>query len=101
MLRTRSLPHFLEYSKLGAEFTRGKTDYREQFDFATPHETQWKPGASDFLGEGYPGTGHGWNDVGRMVWVAGGVDGSPARVRVGGLAKVGYPRVPADGLAPK
>lgn len=42
-------PHFLGYSKLGAEFTKGKTDYREQFDFATPHETQWKPGAPEHL----------------------------------------------------
>ncbi|KAJ5115695.1 Major facilitator superfamily domain general substrate transporter [Penicillium angulare] len=37
-------PHFLGYSKLGAEITALKTDYREQFDFATelpapgPHE---------------------------------------------------------------
>ncbi|KAG1751424.1 uncharacterized protein EDB91DRAFT_1105457 [Suillus paluster] len=30
-------------------FTKGKTDYREQFDFATPHETQWKPGAPEHL----------------------------------------------------
>ncbi|KAF9241863.1 hypothetical protein BU15DRAFT_87087 [Melanogaster broomeanus] len=42
-------PHFLGYSKLGAEFTKGKTDYREQFDFATPHETQWRPGAPEHL----------------------------------------------------
>ncbi|KAJ8584395.1 hypothetical protein M405DRAFT_466803 [Rhizopogon salebrosus TDB-379] len=55
------------------------------------------------MGEGYPGTHpgttHGWN-VGRVVRVAGGAGGSPARVRVGGLAKVGYPRVPAGGLHP-
>lgn len=42
-------PHFLGYSRLGAEFTKGKTDYREQFDFATPHETQWRPGALEYL----------------------------------------------------
>ncbi|KAG9316786.1 hypothetical protein JVU11DRAFT_2850 [Chiua virens] len=42
-------PHFLGYSKLGAEFTKGKTDFREQFDFATPHETKWKPGAPKYL----------------------------------------------------
>lgn len=42
-------PHFLGYSRLGAEFTKGKTDYREQFDFATPHETQWRPGAPEYL----------------------------------------------------
>ena len=42
-------PHFLGYSRLGAEFTRGKVDYREQFDFATRHETQWRPGAPEYL----------------------------------------------------
>ncbi|KAI9571180.1 hypothetical protein HD554DRAFT_2239784 [Boletus coccyginus] len=42
-------PHFLGYSKLGTEFTKGETDYREQFDFATPHETQWRPGAPEYL----------------------------------------------------
>lgn len=42
-------PHFLGYARLGAEFTKGKTDYREQFDFATPHETQWRPGGPEYL----------------------------------------------------
>src|SRR6267154_6888651 len=42
----------------------------------------------------HPGTTRGWN-VGRVVRVVGGADGSPARVRVRGLAKVGYPWVPA------
>jgi len=42
-------PHFLGYSKLGAEFTKGRVDYREQFDFGTRHETQWKPGAPEYL----------------------------------------------------
>lgn len=42
-------PHFLGYNKLGMEFTKGKQDYREQFDFATPHETQWKPGAPEYI----------------------------------------------------
>lgn len=42
-------PHFLGYTRLGTEITKGKTDYREQFDFATPHETQWRPGASEYL----------------------------------------------------
>ena len=42
-------PHFLGYSKLGAEFTKGKTDYREQFDIATPHQTRWRPGAPEYL----------------------------------------------------
>ncbi|EGN95387.1 hypothetical protein SERLA73DRAFT_186333 [Serpula lacrymans var. lacrymans S7.3] len=48
-IRMANSPHFLGYSKLGAEFTKGKTDYREQFDFATPHETQWRPGAPEYL----------------------------------------------------
>ncbi|EIW83111.1 Clavaminate synthase-like protein [Coniophora puteana RWD-64-598 SS2] len=42
-------PHFLGYNKLGMEFTKGEQDYREQFDFATPHETQWKPGAPEHI----------------------------------------------------
>ncbi|KAG6331842.1 hypothetical protein ID866_7245 [Astraeus odoratus] len=41
-------PHFLGYSRLGTEFTKGKTDYREQFDFATPHKTQWGPGTPEY-----------------------------------------------------
>jgi len=41
-------PHFLGYSKLGTEFTKGEVDYKEQFDFATPHETQWRPGAPEY-----------------------------------------------------
>lgn len=39
--------HFLGYSQLGAELTKGKTDQREQFDFATPHVSRWKPGDPD------------------------------------------------------
>lgn len=42
-------PHFLGYSKLGAELTRGKTDQREQFDIATPHVCRWRPGEPDYL----------------------------------------------------
>ena len=42
-------PHFLGYSKLCGEFTRGKADYREQFEFATPHQTRWRPGAPEYL----------------------------------------------------
>jgi isopenicillin N synthase-like dioxygenase len=41
--------HFLGYSKFGAELTRGETDQREQFDIATEHECQWKPGRPDYL----------------------------------------------------
>lgn len=48
-IRMANSPHFLGYSKLGAELTRGKTDHREQFDFATPHTCRWSPGAPDYL----------------------------------------------------
>ncbi|KAJ3717707.1 hypothetical protein C8R42DRAFT_711483 [Lentinula raphanica] len=36
-IRMANSPHFLGYSRLGAELTKGKTDYREQFDIATDH----------------------------------------------------------------
>jgi isopenicillin N synthase-like dioxygenase len=39
--------HFLGYSKLGKELTKGKVDRREQFDFATPHISRWKEGDPD------------------------------------------------------
>lgn len=42
-------PHFLGYSRLGAELTRGKIDRREQLDIATPHVCRWKPGDPDYL----------------------------------------------------
>ncbi|KAF9033531.1 hypothetical protein BJ165DRAFT_1567367 [Panaeolus papilionaceus] len=41
-IRMRNSPHFLGYSKFGAELTKGAVDQREQFDFATQHETRWK-----------------------------------------------------------
>ncbi|KAG6860048.1 hypothetical protein C0995_016504 [Termitomyces sp. Mi166 len=44
-IRMANSPHFLGYSRLGAELTRGKTDRREQFDFGTKHETRWREGA--------------------------------------------------------
>ncbi|KIY49092.1 Clavaminate synthase-like protein [Fistulina hepatica ATCC 64428] len=47
-IRMSNSPHFLGYSKLGAEFTKGAVDYREQFDFATPHISRWKPGDPDY-----------------------------------------------------
>ncbi|KZF21165.1 Clavaminate synthase-like protein [Xylona heveae TC161] len=34
-------PAFLGYTRLGAETTASKTDFREQFDFATPGMKQW------------------------------------------------------------
>ncbi|KAF8149369.1 hypothetical protein B0H34DRAFT_667626 [Crassisporium funariophilum] len=36
--------HFLGYSRLGAELTKGAVDQREQFDFATRHTCRWKEG---------------------------------------------------------
>jgi isopenicillin N synthase-like dioxygenase len=48
-IRMSNSPHFLGYSRLGAELTRGKTDYREQFDIATPHICRWKSGDPDYL----------------------------------------------------
>ncbi|KDQ55561.1 hypothetical protein JAAARDRAFT_691380 [Jaapia argillacea MUCL 33604] len=42
-------PHFLGYNRLGAEFTRGKTDQREQFDFATEYRNTWQPGSPEYL----------------------------------------------------
>ncbi|TFK44049.1 iron/ascorbate oxidoreductase [Crucibulum laeve] len=40
--------HFLGYSKLGAELTKGQVDQREQFDFATRHVCRWKEGDPDY-----------------------------------------------------
>jgi len=39
--------HFLGYTKLGAEFTKGRTDWREQFDIATPHVCRAVEGRGD------------------------------------------------------
>jgi len=41
--------HFLGYSRLGKELTKGATDQREQFDFATQHQCKWKPGDPEFV----------------------------------------------------
>jgi isopenicillin N synthase-like dioxygenase len=43
-LRMANSPHFLGYSRLGVEMTRGTADQREQFDIATPFDNRWKPG---------------------------------------------------------
>ncbi|KAJ4474867.1 hypothetical protein J3R30DRAFT_3406058 [Lentinula aciculospora] len=48
-IRMANSPHFLGYSKLGAELTKGKTDYREQFDIATDHVSRWKHGDPDYF----------------------------------------------------
>ncbi|KAI0674896.1 Clavaminate synthase-like protein [Trametes maxima] len=42
-------PHFFGYSRFGAEFTKGRTDQREQFDFGTPYESRWVPGDPEYL----------------------------------------------------
>ncbi|KAJ3881544.1 iron/ascorbate oxidoreductase [Lentinula edodes] len=47
-IRMANSPHFLGYSRLGAELTKGKTDNREQFDIATEHISRWKPGDPDY-----------------------------------------------------
>ena len=47
-IRMVNSAHFLGYSRLGAELTKGAVDQREQFDFATKHESRWKgPGDPD------------------------------------------------------
>ncbi|KAF5328578.1 hypothetical protein D9619_011475 [Psilocybe cf. subviscida] len=43
----RNSEHFLGYSKLGAELTKGKVDQREQWDIATKHECRWRAGRGD------------------------------------------------------
>lgn len=48
-IRMANSQHFFGYSKLGAELTKGKTDQREQFDFATPYDNQWQPGDPEYL----------------------------------------------------
>ncbi|KAH6885609.1 iron/ascorbate oxidoreductase [Coprinopsis sp. MPI-PUGE-AT-0042] len=41
--------HFLGYSKLGGELTKGAVDWREQFDFATEHVCRWREGDPDYF----------------------------------------------------
>ncbi|KAF8634294.1 hypothetical protein AX17_004247 [Amanita inopinata Kibby_2008] len=41
-IRMANSPHFLGYSRLGAELTKGAVDQREQFDIATDHVCRWK-----------------------------------------------------------
>ncbi|KIM31190.1 hypothetical protein M408DRAFT_64609 [Serendipita vermifera MAFF 305830] len=48
-LRMSNSPHFLGYSSLGSELTKGTVDQREQFDFGTQVECKWKPGDLDYL----------------------------------------------------
>jgi isopenicillin N synthase-like dioxygenase len=48
-LLMRNNLHFLGYTKTGAEYTKGKADQREQYDFGTPYECRWTPGAPEYL----------------------------------------------------
>ena len=48
-LLMRNNSHFLGYTKIGTEYTKGKADQREQYDFATPYENRWTPGAPEYL----------------------------------------------------
>ena len=48
-LLMKNNPHFLGYTKIGAEYTKGEADQREQHDFATPYENKWTPGAPEYL----------------------------------------------------
>jgi isopenicillin N synthase-like dioxygenase len=48
-IRMANSEHFLGYSRLGTELTRGNTDLREQFDFATPCANRWKEGDPDYF----------------------------------------------------
>lgn len=48
-LSMRNNPHFLGYTRMSAEYTKGKADQREQYDFATAYECQWAPGAPEHL----------------------------------------------------
>jgi isopenicillin N synthase-like dioxygenase len=40
--------HFLGYSRLGTELTKGQVDQREQFDFGTKHQSRWQKGDPDY-----------------------------------------------------
>jgi len=42
-------PHFRGYSRPGAELTRGKPDWREQFDIAAEREAVWRSGDPAWL----------------------------------------------------
>jgi isopenicillin N synthase-like dioxygenase len=48
-LRMANSPHFLGYSRLGVEMTKGAADQREQFDLATPFDNKWQPGEPEYL----------------------------------------------------
>jgi isopenicillin N synthase-like dioxygenase len=41
-IRMANSEHFLGYSKIGMELTKGKVKRGEQFGFATPHVSRWR-----------------------------------------------------------
>ena len=45
----RNSQHFMGYTRLGSELTKGNVDQREQFDFATEYRNKWKPGDPEYL----------------------------------------------------
>ena len=47
-IQTANLEHFLGYSRLGAELTKGKVDQMEQFDFVMRHVCRWKEGDPEY-----------------------------------------------------
>ncbi len=47
-IRMANSEHFLGYSRLGTELTKGQVDQREQFDFGTKHKSRWQKGDPDY-----------------------------------------------------
>jgi len=47
-IRMQNSQHFLGYSRLGTELTKGQVDRREQYDFATVHKCRWQKGDPDY-----------------------------------------------------
>ncbi|KAF5348157.1 hypothetical protein D9756_010755 [Leucocoprinus leucothites] len=46
--RMQNSEHFLGYSRLGTELTKGQVDLREQWDFGTKHKCRWQKGDPDY-----------------------------------------------------
>ncbi|KAJ3564618.1 hypothetical protein NP233_g8178 [Leucocoprinus birnbaumii] len=47
-VRMQNSEHFLGYSRLGTELTKGQVDQREQWDFGTRHKCRWQKGDPDY-----------------------------------------------------
>jgi len=47
-IRMENSQHFLGYSRLGTELTKGQVDQREQYDFGTTHKCRWQKGDPDY-----------------------------------------------------